>query len=93
MTTASHHSGARHLGDNHLGGDDWDQRIVSWLIDQVEPRRRPVQGRQSPSSAPEERRAAKERLRPPRTSLQYLSTTADGPIHLDRDPHARQVRN
>ncbi len=19
-------------GDNHLGGDDWDQRIVDWLI-------------------------------------------------------------
>jgi len=22
-------------GDNNLGGDDWDQRIVNWLIDQV----------------------------------------------------------
>ena len=21
-------------GDNHLGGDDWDQRIVDWLVDQ-----------------------------------------------------------
>ena len=21
------------LGDNHLGGDDWDQRIVDWLVD------------------------------------------------------------
>src|SRR5690242_5874861 len=20
-------------GDNHLGGDDWDQRIVDWLVD------------------------------------------------------------
>src|SRR5690606_21213013 len=20
-------------GDNHLGGDDWDQRIVGWLVD------------------------------------------------------------
>src|SRR2546430_5266728 len=22
-------------GDNHLGGDDWDERIVEWLADQV----------------------------------------------------------
>ncbi|MDR5976667.1 Hsp70 family protein, partial [Escherichia coli] len=21
-------------GDNHLGGDDWDQRIVDWLVTQ-----------------------------------------------------------
>src|SRR5262249_546375 len=20
-------------GDNHLGGDDWDERIISWLVD------------------------------------------------------------
>ncbi|MCC9187200.1 Hsp70 family protein, partial [Mycolicibacterium mageritense] len=20
-------------GDNHLGGDDWDDRIVEWLVD------------------------------------------------------------
>ena len=20
-------------GDNHLGGDDWDQRIIKWLAD------------------------------------------------------------
>ncbi len=25
--------GPRHLGDNHLGGDDWDDRIVNWLVD------------------------------------------------------------
>ncbi|CKO27518.1 molecular chaperone DnaK [Mycobacterium tuberculosis] len=22
-------------GDNHLGGDDWDQRVVDWLVDKV----------------------------------------------------------
>jgi molecular chaperone DnaK len=22
-------------GDNHLGGDDWDQKIVEWLVDRV----------------------------------------------------------
>ena len=23
-------------GDNHLGGDDWDQRVVDWLVEQVQ---------------------------------------------------------
>ena len=33
-------------GDNHLGGDDWDQRIVDWLVDKFKqrPRHRPDQG-------------------------------------------------
>src|SRR6201984_2237728 len=22
-----------HSGDNHLGGDDWDERIIKWLVD------------------------------------------------------------
>src|SRR3989440_9045574 len=22
-------------GDNHLGGDDWDQRIIDWLVDKL----------------------------------------------------------
>src|SRR5690606_7739989 len=24
-------------GDNHLGGDDWDERIVEWLVDKFKP--------------------------------------------------------
>ena len=33
-------------GDNHLGGDDWDQRVVDYLVTQFKngARRRPVQG-------------------------------------------------
>ena len=23
-------------GDNHLGGDDWDQRIIDWLADKFQ---------------------------------------------------------
>ncbi len=22
-------------GDNHLGGDDWDQKIIDWLVGEV----------------------------------------------------------
>ena len=33
-------------GDNHLGGDDWDQRIIDWLVDKFKSRarHRPDQG-------------------------------------------------
>ncbi len=47
-------------GDNHLGGDDWDQRIVDWLVKDrwrcsgcVSPRRRP----RSSCPAPPRRRS------------------------------------
>jgi molecular chaperone DnaK len=31
-------------GDNHLGGDDWDQAIIDWMVQKFKdgPRRRPV---------------------------------------------------
>ena len=40
-------------GDNHLGGDDWDQRIVDELVTplQERARRRPVQGQDGPAAA------------------------------------------
>ena len=40
-------------GDNHLGGDDWDQRIVDHLVKHVQerPRRRPVQGQDGAAAA------------------------------------------
>ena len=40
-------------GDNHLGGDDWDQRVVDWLVKDVQerPRHRPVQGQDGAAAA------------------------------------------
>ena len=75
-------------GDNHLGGDDWDQRIVNWLIDQVKAKTgadlsKDAVALQRLKEAAEQ--AKKELSSAPSTniSLQYLSMTADGPIHLD----------
>jgi len=62
-------------GDNHLGGDDWDQRIVNWLIDQVKAKT----GEEAAEQAKKELSSATST----NISLQYLSMTADGPIHLD----------
>ena len=40
-------------GDNHLGGDDWDQRIVDWLVQGLQERlrHRPVQGQDGAAAA------------------------------------------
>ncbi len=75
-------------GDNRLGGDDWDQRIVSWLIDQVKAKtgadlsKDPV-ALQRLKDAAEQAKKELSSAMSTNISLQYLSMTADGPIHLD----------
>ena len=75
-------------GDNHLGGDDWDQRIVDWLVGQV---------KNSTGVDLSKDRIALQRLREASEqakkelssatsttiSLQYLSMSENGPVHLD----------
>ena len=40
-------------GDNHLGGDDWDERVISWLVDKFKAsqRHRPDQGQDGHAAA------------------------------------------
>ena len=40
-------------GDNHLGGDDWDERIIDWLVDKfkAQPGHRPDQGQDGHAAA------------------------------------------
>ncbi|WP_432542858.1 molecular chaperone DnaK [Kineococcus sp. SYSU DK002] len=75
-------------GDNHLGGDDWDQRIVDHLL-------KKVQGAYGIDLSKD--KIAMQRLRESAEqakkelstatstgiSLQYLSMTENGPVHLD----------
>ena len=67
--------------------DDWDQRIVNWLLEQSDQdRRRPLQRQdRSAASAGGSEQAKKELSSASSTniSLQYLSVTPEGPIHLD----------
>lgn len=75
-------------GDNRLGGDDWDQRIVEWLIAQVKSKtgadlsKDPV-ALQRLKEAAEQAKKELSSATSTNISLQYLSMTADGPIHLD----------
>lgn len=75
-------------GDNRLGGDDWDQRIVDWLVSQVKSKtgadlsKDPV-ALQRLKEASEQAKKELSSATSTNISLQYLSMTADGPIHLD----------
>ncbi|WRS30347.1 molecular chaperone DnaK [Actinomycetaceae bacterium MB13-C1-2] len=75
-------------GDNRLGGDDWDQRIVDWLIQQVKSKTGVDLGK-DPVALQRLKEAAEQAKRELSTattaniSLQYLSMSEAGPIHLD----------
>ena len=75
-------------GDNRLGGDDWDQRIVDWLIQQVKAKTGVDLGK-DPVALQRLKEAAEQAKRELSTattttiSLQYLSMSEAGPIHLD----------
>jgi molecular chaperone DnaK len=74
-------------GDNRLGGDDWDNRIVEWLLSQLK-----VKGidlskdkiaLQRLREAAEQAKKELSSSTSTNISLQYLSVTPDGPVHLD----------
>jgi len=75
-------------GDNRLGGDDWDQRIVDFLVKEVKNKegidlskdRSALQRlREASEQAKKELSSAQQTT----ISLQYLSIGENGPVHLD----------
>ena len=75
-------------GDNRLGGDDWDQRIVSWLLEQVKSKTGADLSKdkialQRLQEAAEQAKKELSSASSTNISLQYLSVTPEGPIHLD----------
>ncbi|UQN31133.1 molecular chaperone DnaK [Brachybacterium kimchii] len=75
-------------GDNRLGGDDWDQKIVDWLIQQVKSKDGVDLGKdrialQRLKEAAEQAKKELSSSTSTNISLQYLSMTENGPLHLD----------
>jgi molecular chaperone DnaK len=75
-------------GDNHLGGDDWDQRIVDWLvmdfkngygIDLSKDKMALQRLREAAERAKIELSGASEA----QINLPYISHSDQGPLHLD----------
>ncbi|MGO2002834.1 MULTISPECIES: molecular chaperone DnaK [Micrococcaceae] len=74
-------------GDNRLGGDDWDQRVVDWLLSQAKAKGADLSkdkiALQRLKEAAEQAKKELSSATSTNISLQYLSVTADGPVHLD----------
>ena len=74
-------------GDNRLGGDDWDQRIVDWLLQQLKSKGIDLSkdkiALQRLKEAAEQAKKELSSATSTNISLQYLSVTPDGPVHLD----------
>ncbi|GAB3524267.1 molecular chaperone DnaK [Arthrobacter monumenti] len=75
-------------GDNRLGGDDWDQRIVDYLLQQTKSKTgvdlsKDKIALQRLREASEQAKRELSSATNTNISLQYLSVTPDGPVHLD----------
>jgi molecular chaperone DnaK len=75
-------------GDNHLGGDDWDQRIVDHLVNTVKMQTgvdlaKDKIAMQRLREAAEQAKKELSSATATTISLQYLSMTENGPVHLD----------
>ncbi|MDP9806534.1 molecular chaperone DnaK [Trueperella bonasi] len=75
-------------GDNKLGGDDWDQRIVDWLVQQVKngygvDLSKDKIALQRLREAAEQAKKELSSTTSTNITLQYLSMSENGPIHLD----------
>jgi molecular chaperone DnaK len=75
-------------GDNHLGGDDWDQRIVEWLVTQFKNKNgtdlsNDKMAMQRLQEAAEKAKIELSSAAETSIHLPYLSLTESGPLHLE----------
>ena len=76
-------------GDNHLGGDDWDQRIIDWLVGEVKNKygvdlSKDKIALQRLKEAAEQAKKELSSSMSTTINMQYLAMTPDGtPVHLD----------
>ena len=76
-------------GDNHLGGDDWDQKVIDWLVGEVKNKygvdlSKDKIALQRLKEAAEQAKKELSSSTSTSISMQYLAMTPDGtPVHLD----------
>jgi molecular chaperone DnaK len=74
-------------GDTHLGGDDWDQRIVTWAADEFKKQegidlRNDRQALQRLREAAEKAKIELSTMMETEINLPYITADANGPKHL-----------
>lgn len=75
-------------GDTHLGGDDWDQRLIDFLADEFK-KQEGIDLRKDPMALQRLKEAAEKAKielsgsSQTQVNLPFITATADGPKHLD----------
>jgi molecular chaperone DnaK len=75
-------------GDTHLGGDDWDQRIIDWLVTQFKNKHgvdlsADRMALQRLKEAAEKAKIELSQVAESTINLPFVTATASGPLHLE----------
>jgi molecular chaperone DnaK len=75
-------------GDTQLGGDDWDQRVIDWLVDSFKAAHGVDLGKdnmalQRLKEAAEKAKIELSQVQQTQINLPFITATAEGPLHLD----------
>jgi molecular chaperone DnaK len=75
-------------GDTNLGGDDWDQRIIDWLVQQFKAAHgvdlsADRMAAQRLKEAAEKAKIELSQVQQTQINLPFITATAEGPLHLD----------
>ena len=75
-------------GDTNLGGDDWDQKIIDWLVAQFKAAHgvdlaKDRMAAQRLKEAAEKAKIELSQVQQTQINLPFITATASGPLHLD----------
>src|SRR5437899_853600 len=75
-------------GDTQLGGDDWDQRVIDWLVDSFKAAHgvdlsKDNMALQRLKEAAEKAKIELSQVQQTQINLPFITATAEGPLHLD----------
>jgi molecular chaperone DnaK len=75
-------------GDTHLGGDDWDQRVIDWLVNQFKAAHgvdlsTDNMALQRLKEAAEKAKIELSQVQQTQINLPFITATSEGPLHLD----------
>jgi len=75
-------------GDTQLGGDDWDQRVIDWLVGQFKAAHgidlaKDRMALQRLKESAEKAKIELSQVQQTQINLPFITATSDGPLHLD----------
>ncbi|MEP6661100.1 MAG: molecular chaperone DnaK, partial [Acidimicrobiales bacterium] len=75
-------------GDTQLGGDDWDQRVIDWLVGQFKSAHgidlaKDRMALQRLKESAEKAKIELSQVQQTQINLPFITATSDGPLHLD----------